>query len=64
MKPPAEGNRTAAGNISCDLCEDVKNPDIFTFAERLEDEETVKKHQASVHFKQAIPKYPYHPVRQ
>ncbi|MFP3155015.1 antibiotic biosynthesis monooxygenase [Lachnospiraceae bacterium ZAX-1] len=56
IKPFIEASRTDEGNISYELFESVKNSDVVTFIARWEDETAFKKHNASPHFKQVVPK--------
>ena len=49
-------SRNEKGNKSYNLFEDMNNPDIVTFIEEWEDEEAIRLHNESKHFKSIVPK--------
>jgi quinol monooxygenase YgiN len=55
-KPLIDGSRAEAGNISYDLFEDVKNPNVLTFIEKWKDDAAIEFHNNTPHFTQTIVK--------
>ncbi len=52
-----EKTRKEDGCISYKLLEDINNPLILTFVEDWKDEEAIKNHNSSEHFKRIVPQF-------
>lgn len=55
VKELIEKSRAEEGNISYDLWEDIKNPNVLTFIEEWKDQEAISIHNSSEHFTRIVP---------
>ena len=55
-QPLIKASQAEPGNISYDLFEDTRNPDVLTFIEQWRDEAAIAFHNATPHFTGIIPK--------
>jgi quinol monooxygenase YgiN len=49
-------SREEKGCISYSLYEDLKNPNVLTFIEEWEDEDSISSHNATMHYTTIVPK--------
>jgi quinol monooxygenase YgiN len=55
VKELVEKSRAEEGNISYDLWEDIKNPNVITFIEEWKDQRAIEIHNATEHFTRIVP---------
>lgn len=55
VKELVEKSRAEEGNISYDLWEDIKNPNVLTFIEEWKDQRAIEIHNATEHFTRIVP---------
>jgi quinol monooxygenase YgiN len=55
VKELIEKSRAEDGNISYDLCEDIKDPNVLTFIEEWKDQAAIRIHNACEHFTRIVP---------